>query len=104
MLPILPVAPGTPMTHVNQCFLLTPIQTGRHLQPETTKPRQVPIRNQRSIRKTHREGHPMRSQRNPRQQWIHPRHSLQFIEAPFYLIEPHFYVIEGGFYDIEAPS
>ena len=46
----------------------------------------------------------MRSQRNPRQQWIHPRHSLQFIEAPFYLIEPHFYVIEGGFYDIEAPS
>lgn len=91
------------MTHVDQRLLLTPIQTGRCLQPETTKPRQVPIRNQRSIRETHREGHPMRSQRNPRQPWIQPRHSLQFIEAPFYLIEPHFYVIEGGFYDIEAP-
>ena len=48
------------MTHVNQCFLLTPIQTGRRLQPETAKPHQVPIRNQRSIRETHREGHSMR--------------------------------------------
>ena len=89
------------MTHVNQRLLLTPIQTGRRLQPETTKPRQVPIRNQRSIRETHREGHPMRSQRNPRQPWIHPHHSLLFIEAPFYLIEPHFYVIETPFYEIE---
>ena len=59
MLPIFPVAPGTPMTHVNQCFLLTPIQTGRRLQSETAKPVQVPIRNQRSIRETHRERHPM---------------------------------------------
>lgn len=93
------------MAHVNQRLLLTPIQTGRCLQPETPKPRQVPIRNQRSIRETHREGQPTRSQRNPvRQPWVQPRHSLQFIEAPFYLIEPHFYVIEGGFYDIEAPS
>ena len=93
------------MAHVNQRLLLAPIQTGRRLQPETAKPRQVPTRNQRSIRKTHREGHPTRSQRNPvRQPWIQPHHSLQFIEAPFYLIEPHFYVIEGGFYVIEAPS
>ena len=92
------------MTHVNQCFLLTPIQTGRRLQPETAKPRQVPIRNQRSIRETHREGQLTRSQHNPGQPWIHPHHSLQFIEAPFYLIETHFYVIEGGFYDIEVPS
>ena len=93
------------MTHVDQRLLLTPIQTGRCLQPETAKPRQVPIRNQRSIRETHREGDPTRSQSNlGRQPWIQPRHSLQFIEVPFYLIEPHFYVIEGGFYEIEAPS
>ena len=31
------------MTHVDQRLLLAPIQTGRRLQPETTKPGQVPI-------------------------------------------------------------